>query len=238
MTRKLNILGIILARGGSKGLPNKNIKSFCDKPLLSWTISQALKSNAFNDVVVSTDSEEISKISTEYGAYVPFLRPKELAADDSPSIDSIIHAIEFLSNKGKQYDAVCLLEPTSPMRRVEQISLIIEDYEKKFPNFTSLITVGKVRESLDLFKTLDGDRLLPYNSSNHSQARRQDLEDYYFPYGVAYIADTKSLIKERTFYTSKCSFYKLESNQCFEIDNQTDFDINELMFKKYYYNDQ
>ena len=97
MKKKLNILGIILARGGSKGLPNKNIKSFCDRPLLSWTISQALKSNAFKDVVVSTDSKEISKISCKYGAYVPYLRPKELATDDSPSIDSIIHAIDFLA---------------------------------------------------------------------------------------------------------------------------------------------
>jgi CMP-N-acetylneuraminic acid synthetase len=238
MKEELKILAIILARGGSKGLPKKNIKIFCDKPLISWAISQALKSNAFEDVVVSTDCSEISKIAKESGAYVPFLRPKELAQDTSSSIDAIIHSIDYLSEIGKDYDAVCLLEPTSPLRTPDQLKLIVEDYKKKCNQYTSVITVGKIREPLELFKVLDGDALKPLKSSTHSQSRRQDMNDYYFPYGVAYIANTINLREEKTLYTSKCSYYVIEDNQCFEIDDQIDFDINEYLFQKYYYNKQ
>ena len=238
MKEDLKILAIILARGGSKGLPKKNIKNFCDKPLIYWTISQALKSNAFEDVVVSTDCLEILEISKESGASVPFLRPKELAEDTSSSIDAIIHSINYLSKNGKDYDAVCLLEPTSPLRTPDQLKLIVQDYKKKCHRYTSLITVGKIREPLELFKILDGDALKPFNSTTHSQSRRQDMNNYYFPYGVAYIANTQNILEEKTLYTKKCSFYLIKDNQCFEIDDQDDFDINQFMFKKYHYNNQ
>src|SRR3990167_6542223 len=101
----MKTLGIILARGGSKGIPGKNIKFFCGKPLIAWSIEHGLESKKIDELIVSTDSEDIAEISKKYGASVPFIRPVELAHDTSPSIDAIIHAINFCSdNSGNNYD--------------------------------------------------------------------------------------------------------------------------------------
>lgn len=112
-----NIIAIVPARGGSKGLLRKNIKSLLGRPLIAWTIEQARSSRYIDKIVVSTDDKEIAKISKKYGAEVPFLRPKELARDDSPTIDAIMHAINWFEERGEYFDLVVLLEPTSPLRK-------------------------------------------------------------------------------------------------------------------------
>lgn len=238
MNKKPKILGLILARGGSKGLPRKNIKEFCGKPLIAWTISQALESHEFTKVVVSTDCPEISEVSKKAGAQTPFLRPVQLSADTSPSIDAVLHCIKYFSQHGENFDAVCLLEPTSPLRTANQLQEIIRSFNDRSSEFNSLITVGRVREPLELFKSLDGEKLLSYesDSNQHISLRRQDAKTQYFPYGVAYIAKTQTLVEEKTFYSKKSTYFIIQDNQCFEIDDQIDFDINEHLFQKYYYN--
>ena len=128
MYKGKNILGLIPARGGSKGLPRKNIKPLLGKPLIAWTIEQALASRYLDRVVVSTDNKEIAEISKKYGAEVPFMRPKELAEDNAKGIDVVLHAIDWLkeNNKRKQYDLMMLLQPTSPLRATEDIDKAIE----------------------------------------------------------------------------------------------------------------
>jgi len=126
MLNDSKILGIIPARGGSKGLAGKNIRELCGKPLLVWTIRQALASQYLDDLIVSTDSQEIAEIAKQNGVEVPFLRPAELARDDSPSADAVIHVLDRLYQSGKTYDYVALLEPTSPLRKRNDIDVAIE----------------------------------------------------------------------------------------------------------------
>ena len=127
-----NILAIIPARGGSKGIPRKNIIELCGKPLIGWSIDIALKIQNISGVVVSTDDKEIAIISKRYGAEVPFIRPKKLAQDQTPTINVLQHAIKwFEKNEGVSYDTIVLLEPTSPARMTEDIHNAIDLFKKK-----------------------------------------------------------------------------------------------------------
>ena len=121
MYKDRTILGIIPARGGSKGLPRKNILEMSGKPLVAWTIERAISSKYLDMVIVNTDDNEIANISVKYGAEVPFLRPEKLAGDKTPMIDVIIHTIDFLEEENKAFDYVALLEPTSPLRKIDEI---------------------------------------------------------------------------------------------------------------------
>jgi CMP-N-acetylneuraminic acid synthetase len=123
MTR---VLTVVPARGGSKGLPGKNIKELIDKPLIAWSIQQGLASKYVNEVIVTTDSEEIADIAKRYGARVPFLRPAHLAQDTSSTKDVIIHLIDELEKIGEFYDYILLLEPTSPLRETSDIDLAFD----------------------------------------------------------------------------------------------------------------
>ena len=122
-----NIFGLISARGGSKGLPRKNIKLLSGKPLIAWTIEQALASKYLDRVLVSTDDKKIAEISKKYGAEVPFMRPKELAEDNAKGIEVVLHAIDWLNenDKQKQYDLIMLLQPTSTLRIIGYINKAI-----------------------------------------------------------------------------------------------------------------
>ena len=230
----MKVLAVILARGGSKGIPGKNIKPFCDQPLISWTINQAYQAQVFERIVVSSDSTEIIDASLKYGAEAPFIRPKNLAQDDSPSVEAIFHCLDFYKKNGESFDAVCLLQPTSPLRTPSQLKDIINSFIERKETYDSLITVGKVRESVEIFKRLEKDDLKPYFGNEHSQIRRQDSNQAYFPYGGVYISKVSSIREEKTFYSNRCTYYKIDDNQCFDIDETLDFEINEYLFKRYF----
>ena len=121
----MRVLGIIPARGGSKGLPGKNIKLLNGIPLIAYTIKEALNSN-LEEFIVSTDSEEIAEVARNYGGKVPFLRPAEIATDNASSLDVVLHALDFMKeHEGKEYDAIMLLQPTTPYRDREDINQAI-----------------------------------------------------------------------------------------------------------------
>ena len=128
MFKEHNILALIPARGGSKGIPRKNIKVLHGSPLIAYTIAAARNSRYIDDVVVTTDSDEIAKIARDYGASVPFMRPSELADDRSKTIDAVLHAVETLEDMGRTFDAVVLLQPTSPLRTSVDIDCSIETF--------------------------------------------------------------------------------------------------------------
>jgi CMP-N-acetylneuraminic acid synthetase len=183
MLNNYKVLALIPARGGSKGLPGKNIKPLLGKPLIAWTIEQAMASKYVDKVIVSTDDEEIAEVAKNYGAEVPFLRPKELAKDDSPTIDAILHALNFFSKKGEDFNLLALLEPTSPLRDTEDIDRCIRvlldneqaesivsvcQLEGTHPEFNVIINdKGYIRKALD-------------NTTNFNVIRRQDLKNIYF----------------------------------------------------------
>lgn len=218
------IVGIIPARGGSKGLSGKNIKMLCGKPLIAWTIEAGLNSKYLDEVMVTTDSEEIADVSRKFGAAVPFLRPQELALDHSTTFEAVQHAIDFYrTNRRTIFDYIVLLEPTSPLREKDDIDKMIEKLISHEQLYDSIISIGEVHEHPSIMKKITGDTLQSFCEEVEMKSRRQDNQPAYFPYGVAYIIKTDILLKEKTFYSARNTFYKIKRYQNYEIDDIYDF---------------
>ena len=218
------VLGLIPARGGSKGLPGKNIRPLCGKPLIAWSIEKANLSKYLDMVLVTTDCQHIAGVAREYGAYVPFLRPSQFATDQSSTYDAIRHAIEYLQLKeAKKFDFIALIEPTSPLREDDDIDLMMEHLYMMSADFDSIISIGEVDEHPSIVRRVEGTKLYPFSSELLQNNRRQDNEPAYFPYGVAYIAKTDVLLAKNTFYTQRCTYFKIKRYQRYEIDDIYNF---------------
>ena len=215
-------LALIPARGGSKGLLRKNILPVAGKPLIGWTVEQGLASEFVDMVVVSTDDHEIAEVAREFGASVPFLRPAELAADTSPSIDAVLHALDTLAADGHEFDFLALLEPTSPLRAPGDIDRAIELLVTS-SDADAVVSVGEVHmEHPSIVKRLEEDRLSPYCEQRTTATRRQELGRAYFPYGVIYLSRVSSLRETRSFYPPKTAPLFIERWQNYEIDDMYD----------------
>lgn len=215
------ILGLILARGGSKRLPGKNIRPLAGKPLLAWSIEAARACAEIADVVVSTDDEAIAAVARAHGARVPFLRPPALAADTSTSADAALHALAFLrEQEGAQFDAVLLLEPTSPLRASTDLPGVARLLAQHWDDTDAVVTVGRVHlEQPGVMKRMDAQgRLTPWVAGNGAGE-----ELAWFPYGVAYAVKTEALERHRTFYPPRVLGYTIERWQNYEVDDLFDF---------------
>lgn len=221
----MKILGLIPARGGSKGVPNKNIKLLGGKPLICYTIEAALQAVEIDKLVVSTDSENIAKISAETGANIPFLRPAKLATDRSPSIDAVIHAVEFLAEKGEYFDAVCLLQPTCPFRTTEDISKAVKTFKNK--DADSLISVREVPHQYNPHWTFEVDEKEQFLSIATGEkeiiSRRQELPKAYHRDGSIYIVKTEILLKNHSLYGQKIAFHLSQNPIDINIDTLEDW---------------
>lgn len=235
MINENGVIAIVPARSGSKGLPGKNIKDLCGKPLLAWTIEKALKSRFIDKVVVSTDSEEIAEIAVRFGAEVPFLRPKELATDEATSLSVVEHCLDFFKTKyNLQFDYTLLLEPTSPLREDSDIDRAISVLDSQREDFDAVISLGIVSGHPSYVKRLIRGTVFPYVDGIQSPTRRQDLDAAYFPYGVVYASKTKSIFENRSFNPIKCGAIMLEPYQCLEIDSEIDFLCVEAIMRKFW----
>ena len=224
MINQKRVLALIPARGGSKGLPGKNIRMLCGKPLIAWSIEHGLDSKYVDEVLVSTDSEEIAEISRSAGAAVPFLRPEELASDTSSTHSVVVHALDYYrEHLSQQFDYVVLLEPTSPLREKDDVDCMLEKLESHSDEFDSIISIGEVTEHPSIMKRKVGDSVEPFCSELEQMHRRQDNIPAYFPYGIAYIAKTDNLLTEETFYTRRSAYYTIRRYQNYEIDDIYDF---------------
>ncbi len=225
-----SVIGIIPARGGSKGLPGKNRKEMCGKPLIAWTIEKALKARFLDVVVVSTDSLEIAEIAKSYGAQVPFLRPSELASDTSSSYEVIRHVLDhYRSNSDSDFTYTMLLEPTSPLREDDDIDRVIKMLDSNYDSYDSIVTVGEVGEHPSIMKRFSGKNLMQFCPDLAQTIRRQDNTPAYFPYGVCYLAKTLSLLEEDTFYMRRCMGFEIKRYQRYEIDDIYDFICTEAI---------
>ena len=232
MSNNFSCLGIILARGGSKGLPGKNVKPLCGKPLINWSIDQGLQCSFVNDLIVSTDCQDIASVAIKAGAEVPFLRPKALALDTSSSIDAIIHAIDYLDDFGRTYDYVLLLEPTSPLRQVKDLEESFNLITKQ--EFESLVSVSEATTHHPnfMFTINDNHCIVPYsNGQSCNGLRRQDLQPCYFLDGSIYLSSIKSLKHNGGFYHSSTYAYVLSKWKSLEIDDLDDFLMVEALMK-------
>lgn len=226
MLLKNKIIAIIPARGGSKGLVDKNILDFKNKPLIYWTIQSALKSKYIDKVVVSSDSKKIINIAKKFGAEAPFIRPKNLSGDKSLLIDVIVHAIKKM-NKKNIYKYVIYLQPTSPLRNHNHIDNCIEDFfEKKAQIMISAKKIDHpIQWSLKINKNLKITNFKNFNNVRN----RQDYFEYYLPNGAIYLANINYLMKKNSFYTNNTLIFKMPQDKSIDIDTLFDFKIAEYL---------
>jgi len=230
MYKGRSILALIPARGGSKRLPRKNIRPLLGKPLIAWTIEQALISKYIDRVIVSTDDKEIAEVSQKYGAEVPFMRPKELATDEAGSVDVILHALKYLEDADNYSpDIVVLLQPTSPLRTTEETDKALELF---FTNkYDSLISVYEApKHYLWLFESKE-DFLRPF-ACLRSKLADNKPHKFYVPNGAIYIANSETLKKNKTFYTKKLSYFVMPYERSIDIDTELDLIIAETILEK------
>lgn len=223
MYKHKKILAIVPARGGSKGIPKKNIKMLCGKPLIFWSINAGKRSKYIDKLIVSTDSLEIAEVAKQFHAEVPFIRTAELASDTASSIDVIINALDFLAARNEKFDYVLLLEPTSPLRTVEDIDLAIERLlSNKIAK--SIVSVAKTESSHPAFcVTIDKDGLAkPFLKKDIKHVRRQELDEVYYLDGTLYFSEVDFLREKKTFYHDKTLIYVVERYKYLEVDEEMD----------------
>ena len=214
-------VALIPARGGSKGIPRKNIKLFNSKPLIYWSIKVALQSNKIDRVIVSTEDDEIADIARSFSAEVPFMRPKEYASDNSSGIEPIMHALE----KIPEIDDLLLLQPTSPLRRLEDIDGIF-DYRAKF-NSDSAVSLTPSKKHADLFFQIDKDmHILSVSENFEFKPRQQYLKNYYLN-GSLYLSKKESILKNKSLITKDTVGYIMPEEYSIDIDSHLDWVIAE-----------
>lgn len=222
------ILAIIPARGGSRGVPGKNIRLFCGKPLIFYTIDPAKKSGIFDRIVVSTDSAKIAGIGRKFGAEVPFLRPKRLAQDKSNVVDAVLHLLDYLSRKENyQPDYIFLLQPTSPLRSAEDIVAGWNFCRQR----KAKAVVSVCSTSPQIFNIREGKLALinkeacPINRQEREQVYRQDG-------GALFIIETKHFLAKKDFMPAGTFGYVIPQWKSVDIDEPEDFALAEVLYRK------
>jgi len=232
MYKDKTFLAIIPARGGSKGLPGKNIKELCGKPLIAWSIEAGLKSKYLDEVVVSTDYQSIADIAKEYGASAPFLRPDYLASDTATSFDAVKHTIDYYKNElNREFDYIVLLEPTSPLREMTDIDNAIEQLLNSSAD--SIVGISKTEDQNPAFLVNkdSSDFISGYQNKDMKVLRRQDILDVYFFEGTIYVSKSDVLLVKKTFYHKNTIGYEVPKYKSLEIDDIDDFIMVEAIMK-------
>ncbi|MEO0462655.1 MAG: acylneuraminate cytidylyltransferase family protein [Pseudomonadota bacterium] len=216
-------LALIPARGGSKGIPRKNVLDLAGKPLIAWTIEAALGANSVSRVVVTTDDAEIADIAREHGAEVPFMRPADLASDTAPGIAPVMHALGELP----QTDALVLLQPTSPLRTAAHIdSALALAHARGAP---SLVSVRAVEEHpAHMFRLGDNERLSPY-APDDITPRRQDLPPLWLLNGAIYFAEADWLRESGALVAPETIGFPMDARASVDIDTQLDWQLAEQL---------
>ena len=225
----MKILAIIPARGGSKGIKNKNIIDVCGKPLIQYSIDLALDLKAISlvdEVIVSTDSDEIKKLSEGIGASVPFLRPSNISGDKAKSIDFILHAIKYYEDSSVYFDAVLLLQPTSPLRNVILLKNAINLFIKN-SNSNSLISCYKEEYINDLvmYKSNNNIQLEPLNLNHNKGVRRQDHGGIFVRNGSVYLTKVSYLKETTQIISENPLLLEMKKSQSINLDTLDDLEI-------------
>ena len=226
------ILAVTLARGGSKGVPQKNIRDLCGRPLISYTIKEAAKSSYIDKYIVSTDCEDIAHVAKAEGAELPFLRPSEFSGDSATSASALVHAVEFLKEKGENFDYVVELMATNPLKKAADIDGCIEN--ALLNGYDCCVAVHRIwdQHPSRVKKIVDGVLIDFYPEIPES--RRQDLEPpAYIRSGSIYVTKVDFLLKNNSRYGSNSTAsYILPEERVINIDGLDDFRLAELKLKK------
>jgi len=222
----MNTVAIIPARGGSKGIPRKNIKELCEKPLITYIIETALRVEELDRVIVSTEDKEIAEVAKKCGAEVPFMRPEELARDETPTLPVLQHAVKYLEEKENyKPDIIVLLYATSPLLKHERVSEAIKLLKAR--GFDSVLSVVEDRGHYWIKRGEDYERLYPKVLKN-----RQFTEPLLKENGAIYLCKRDLLMKENTMVGGKIGFLKIQKEESIDIDEPLDFEIAEFFMRR------
>lgn len=225
----MKVLAIIPARGGSKGVPHKNIIPICGKPLIVYTIEpalEALKLGVIDKLIVSTDDEEIAEVSKNAGADVPFMRPDYLSNDTAKSVDVMIHAADFYKEQGIDYDTILLLQPTAPLRSVDDIVESLNLFDKE--GTTSLISCYKeeyVSDAVTYYK--EGNLAIALNPNHNKGIRRQEEKEKFVRNGAIYITTVQQLNDNHRVFDDVPAMYVMPKERSVNIDTLDDVELLE-----------
>lgn len=231
---KLKTLAIIPARSGSKGIKDKNIKLLGGFPLIYYTIKQALKSDIFDDIIISTDSKKYLKISQKYGVTSPFIRPKSLSNSKSLATDTIYHAVNKTEKYFKtKYDLICMLQPTTPFREISDFLRIFKIMKNNYDKCDSVISIVDV-DNFNPYKMkiIKDNKLIDYKKWPVENPPRQSLPKTYIVNGAFYLFKRDSFIKNKSFKGKYSIPYIMPKERSVNIDSQIDFDFANIVLKK------
>ncbi|WP_305985105.1 cytidylyltransferase domain-containing protein [Roseibium sp. MMSF_3544] len=226
----MNCVALIPARGGSKGVPGKNLKKLAGKPLIAWTLEETSKVKAVSEIVVSTDDQKIADVAAEYGAPVPFMRPAEFANDNVHAVHVILHYIAWLEEQGRPLpDAIAMLLPTSPLRRswhVEKaLARFAEDPERP------VISVYRSLTPLISLRWVEEDTLVPVLEGINPNTQRQNIKPVFGVNGSIYIASPSVLKEKKTFHTEDARPFVMDRLHSLDINSLDDFAMAEHFLK-------
>lgn len=219
----MSTIALIPARGGSKGISRKNIKNFCSRPLIYWSIKIALESDFIDRVIVSTEDYEIAEIAKSFNAEIPFMRPYNLSTDEAPGIDPVIHALENLP----EVTDLLLLQPTSPLRRIQDIEGIFKARSDNSSN--SAVSVTKSSKSINLFFEINSQNKLIPISKNYDIKPRQMYPNNYVLNGSMYLSSRKSILENNSLITNQTTPYVMSERYSIDIDTPLDWELAEYI---------
>lgn len=222
-------LVVIPARGGSKGIPNKNIKVLQNKPLIEFTIDAALEVFNLEDIIISTDSEEIKTLVEKRGGHVPFLRPSHLATDSASTRDVLLHALEWMEEIGQNKDTIVLLQPTSPFRHSQHIRDAIEIFDQGIDMVVS-VRESKANPYFNLFEENNLGYLA--QSKPHHATRRQDLPKVWEYNGAIYVINKQSLLSKNINEFERVLKYVMDDVSSIDIDTPLDWEIAKMIARQ------
>lgn len=221
------ILGIITARGGSKGVPLKNIKRLAGKPLIEWTIEAGLKSKYLDKIILSSDCDDIISVAKAAGCDVPFKRPVNLSGDKSSSMEVILHALDSIASA---YSHFVLLQPTSPLRTSHHIDCMVESFFADEHEF--MVSVRQLKKHPSFMYEINDGCLCSFLDNGGFQVRRQDMTPAYEHNGAIYMARVKSFIDAPSFNHERVGAFEMNYLDSVDIDEEIDFDFAELLLNK------
>ena len=228
----MSTVACIFARAGSKGVPNKNIKTFNGKPLIAWAIELALQVKQINEVFVSTDSEEIAEIARMAGATIPFIRPSGLATDTSPEWHSWQHFIKFLADKdGKLPEVFLSLPATSPLRSTIDVENCLNEFKKGRADFVVGITPSERNPYFNMVKKGEDNQVNLVIQQVEKYSRRQDTPEIFDLTTVCYVGKPSTILTKNSIFEGKVAGVEIPRERAIDIDTELDFQIAEFLFK-------
>ena len=234
MTHQGKVLAIVPARGGSKGLPGKNLRPLHGKPLVAWPVVAALGAQSVDQVIISTDDPAIAEAARAAGAEVPFMRPAHLASDKASSMDVVLHALDTLESQGQVFEYVVLLEPTSPLTESSDVESALERLRASRESADAIVGICRVESTHPEYDVRQNDQglITPYAVPDfQSLRRRQDIEKLYFLEGSLYISSVEAFRLHRSFYHHRTLGYEVPRWKSIEVDDIFDFIMVEAVLQ-------